>query len=190
VTGLADDNAAPTALTLPKPFTYYGAPVTTLKIGSNGWVAFNNVNNIASCFPTIPSAGGVADGYLAAYMSDLNFTGVGNPGSVRTFYDVGQDRFIVSYINVPYWSVNAPGWSGSNSFQVTLNFTDNSIRFNYLSLSALQQNAGCIDLTVGIENPTGSTGLQPASDTDVTAPFSIRFSPPPTPVTLQSFEVN
>lgn len=176
VSGLADDNSSPTMITLPKPFLYYGTHLGALKIGSNGWVAFNNVSNIASCFPTIPQAGGPADGYLAPYMSDLNFTGAGNPGVVRYFYDAVADQFIVSYINVPYWSVNAPGWSGSNSFQAVLNFVDNSIRFNYLSLTAVTQNAACIDLTVGIESPAGSVGLQYISDANVPAPSSVVFT--------------
>jgi len=175
VSGLADDNSAPAMITLPKPFLYYGTHLGSLKVGSNGWVAFNNVSNIASCFPTIPTVGG-PDGYLAPYMSDLNFTGAGNPGVVRYYYDAVADQFIVSYINVPYWSVNAPGWSGSNSFQAVLNFVDNSIRFNYLSLTAVTQNAACIDLTVGIESPAGNVGLQYISDANVPAPSSVVFT--------------
>jgi len=177
VTGLADDNAAAAPIALPKAFPYYGSSFSSLKVGSNGWLSFNNVSNIASCFPTIPTAGG-PDAYLAPYMSDLNFTGVGNPGVVNYYYDAPSDRFIVSYINVPYWSVNAPGWAGSNSFQVVLDYTNSSIRFNYLALSPFINNAACVDLTVGIESPSGTTGLQYASDANVPAPFSIVFTAP------------
>jgi hypothetical protein len=174
VSGLADDNSA-VAIALPKPFLYYATHLGSLKVGSNGWVAFNNVSNIAACFPTIPQAGG-PDGYLAPYMSDLNFTGAGNPGKVRTYYDAGNEQFIVSYINVPYWTVNSPGWTGSNSFQIVLGFADNSIRFNYLALGAIPQNASCNDDAVGIESPLGDAGLEYVQDANVPAPFSIVFS--------------
>src|SRR4051812_44587760 len=116
VTGLADDNSAPGQIPLGINFHYYWNDYTQLKVGSNGWVSFSNVSNIASCFPTIPTAGGPED-YLAPMMSDLNFTGAGNIGQVK-YWSNNVDTFIISYINVPFWSVNAPGWAGSNSFQV------------------------------------------------------------------------
>jgi PKD repeat protein len=181
VTGLADDNSAASMINLGFPFHYYWSDYSQLKAGSNGWIAFNNISNIASCFPTIPTAGGAADNYLAPLMSDLNFTGAGNPGQVK-YWTNSVDSFIISYINVPFWTVSAPGWAGPNSFQVILCSSDSSITFQYASLSALPANAACVDLTVGIENSTGAIGLQVHSDAMPPSNYVIRFEAPAVPL--------
>lgn len=181
VSGLADDNSA-AAITLPQPFHYYWNDLSTITVGSNGWVSLLPVSNIASCFPAIPTAGGAADAYMAPLMSDLNFTGAGNPGSVRTYYDSAANLFVISYFNVPYWQVAAPGYAGSNTFQVVLDYNDRSIRFNYQSLSAPLLNASCVDMMVGIESPTGSYGLQTFQDAIPTAPATLRFAYPAVPL--------
>jgi PKD repeat protein len=186
VTGLADDNSAPSMISLGINFHYYWNDYTQLKVGSNGWVSFSNVSNIASCFPAIPTAGG-PDDYLAPLMGDLNFTGSGNPGQVK-YWSNNVDTFIISYINVPFWSVSAPGWVGSNSFQVILCNNDSSITYQYGSLSGFANNAACIDLTVGIENSTGSIGLQVHSDAMPPNNYAIRFKYP-NPVLLSIQDV-
>lgn len=177
VTGLADDNSAPGFVSLGFNFHYYWNDVNQIKVGSNGWIGFNNTSNIASCFPAIPTAGGAADNYLALMMSDLNFTGVGNLGSVR-YWGNGVDTFIISYINVPYWTATAPGWTGANTFQLILCNSDSSITFQYGITTAPTLTAGCGDLTVGIENSTGAIGLQVHNDVTVPSNYVIRFDYP------------
>ncbi len=177
VTGLADDNSAAGFIPLGINFHYYWNDYTQLKVGSNGWVSFNNTSNIAACFPMIPAAGGPSDNYLAPLMGDLNFTGAGNIGQVR-YWSNNVDTFIISYINVPFWSVNAPGWVGSNSFQVILCNSDSSVTYQYGALSGFANGAGCVDLTVGIENSTGSIGLQVHTDAMPPANYAIRFDYP------------
>ncbi len=179
VTGLADDNSAPGMVNLGFNFHYYWNDYSQLKVGSNGWVSFDPVSNIASCFPVIPTAGGAGDNILAPLMGDLNFTGAGNPGQVM-YWTNNVDSFIISYINVPFWQVNAPGWIGSNSFQVILCNSDSSITYQYGALSGFSPNAACIDLTVGIENSTGAIGLQVHSDATPPANYVIRFDYPAT----------
>lgn len=177
VTGLADDNSAPGMINIGFNFHYYWSDYSTLKVGSNGWTSFNPVSNIASCFPTIPTPGGAGDNLLAALMGDLNFTGAGNIGQVK-YWTNSVDSFIISYINVPFWSVNAPGWVGSNSFQIILCNSDSSITYQYGSLSGFTPAAGCIDMTVGIENSTGAIGLQVHSDVMPPNNYVIRFDYP------------
>ena len=125
ITDLLDDNSSASMISIGFPFHFYWNDYTQLKVGSNGWLSFNNVSNIASCFQTIPTAGN-GDNLLAPLMGDLNFTGAGNPGTVK-YWTNNVDSFIVSYINVPFWAVNAPGYAGSNSFQVILCSADSSI---------------------------------------------------------------
>jgi PKD repeat protein len=158
-------------------FHYYWNDYTQLKVGSNGWTSFNPVSNIASCFPTIPTPAGAGDNLLCPLMGDLNFTGAGNLGQVR-YWSNNVDTFIISYINVPFWSVNAPGWVGSNSFQIILCNSDSSITYQYGALSGFAPNAACIDMTVGIENSTGAIGLQVHSDAMPPSNYVIRFEYP------------
>lgn len=181
VTGLADDNSAAGMINIGFPFHYYWNDYTQMKVGSNGWLSFMNISNIASCFPTIPTAGGAGDDYLALLMSDLNFTGAGNIGQVK-YWTNNVDSFVISYINVPFWSVSAPGWSGSNSVQVILCGADTSIKFQYGSLGGFVNNAACTDLTVGIENSTGSVGLQVHSDAMPPSNYVILFDYPTVPL--------
>jgi PKD repeat protein len=181
VTGLADDNSSPGMIPIGFNFHYYWNDYSQMKVGSNGWLSFSNTSNIASCFPSIPTTGG-PDDYLALFMADLNFTGVGNPGLVK-YWSNNVDSFVVSFINVPFWSVNSPGWNGPNSFQLILCNSDSSITYQYqtLSSSGFVPNAACIDLTVGIENSTGAVGLQVHSDAlPPTTNYSIHFDYPTT----------
>jgi len=177
VSGLADDNSASSMINIGFDFHFYWSDYTQLKVGSNGWLSFNNISNIASCFPTIPSAGGAGDNVLAAFMSDLNFTGAGNPGQVK-YWTNNNDSCVVSYINVPFWSVSAPGWTGSNNFQVILCAADSSITFQYGALGTFTNNAACTDMTIGIENTTGSIGLQVHSDAMPPSNYAIKFDYP------------
>lgn len=94
VTGLTDDNSAG-VFSIPS-FVYYGTPCNQIKIGSNGWISFDNVSNIASYFPTIPQLGGPANNYISPYMTDLIFSGTSTPGQVYYYDDSVNNRFIIS----------------------------------------------------------------------------------------------
>ena len=178
VVGLTDDNSVP-FITMSQPFHYYWADYTNLKIGSNGWLSFDNIPNIAHCFPTLPTAGGAGDNILAPFMSDLIFN-VG-AGEVWYYDDVANDQFIVSYINAPWWSANAPGYIGSNTFQVILSSADSSITYQYQTVDPANFNntAGCLaDLEIGIENMTGNIGLEVYNDIVPANNLAIRFEYP------------
>ncbi len=177
VTGLADDNSAASMVNIGFGFHYYWSDYSQLKIGSNGWLSFNGISNIASCFPGIPTAGGAGDNILAPLMGDLNFTGAGNPGQVK-YWTNSVDSCVISYINVPFWSVSAPGWTGGNNFQVILCAADSSITFQYGSLAGFSPNAACTDLVVGIENSTGNIGLQVHNDAMPPSNYAIKFDYP------------
>lgn len=171
IQGLADDNIiGPITMITDHPFYWYGRK--NIWIGSNGYVAFNS-GNIASPFPTIPTAGGVND-YIAGLTSDLNFSGVGNPG--RCYVLDSNDETIISYVNVPYWSPTAPGYTGSNTFQIVLNKLDSTITVHYQNISGTTQNN---DLLIGIESVAGSIGLQHSADAYPPSNFAIRFYMPP-----------
>lgn len=178
VTGLADDNVVgPFALS---GFQYYWYSSEKFWIGSNGYISFNP-GNIASPFPNIPSIAGVND-YIAPMLSDLNFTGLNNPGQCFIYY--GADSLCISWINVPFWDPGATTYTGSNSFQVILVKSSKSIIFNYLNQNGITQMN---DITIGIENISGNIGLQCFKNTYPQSNYTIAFTYPPV-VTFQVYD--
>jgi len=182
VTGLTDDNSV-AAIPLPFPFRFYWADAQQIKIGSNGWIAFDSsVSNIASCFPALPTAGGAGDNYLAPFMSDLIFNAPGGTGEVRYLIDTLNQRVIVSFLNVPYWQAAAPGFFGSNTFQVILDAVTRRITYQYMNLTAPALTAACNDLVGGIESPQGGFGLGLFLDALPAANSAIEFTYPNPPL--------
>ncbi len=182
VTGLTDDNSS-SVIPMGMDFHYYWYDVDEVVIGSNGWIAFNPVSNIAHCFPTIPVAGGQADNYLAPLMTDLIMNAAGTSAKVYYWHDTSNDRFVISYIDVPWWQQASPGYVGSNTFQVILSSQDSSITLQYKDMDqgALADNAGCFsDLIVGMENITGNIGIGLNQYTEVVPAdnYVIKFYPP------------
>ncbi len=178
VSGLADDNAVGT-FPIGWNFHYYWTDVSNFKIGSNGWLSFDNIGNIASCFPVIPTAAGAGDNIVAPLMSDLNFL-----SSYPQFPNVGEvyywsnnvDTLVVSYYNVPFWQNGVPDWVGSNTFQVVLSGVDSSITFVYQTLNSTFTNTTCAnDVGCGIENLTGNIGLGPYTDAIPPSNYAIKF---------------
>jgi hypothetical protein len=176
IAGLLDDNAVG-PFTFGWDFHYYWTDNNSFKFGSNGWVGFNNIGNIAHCFPAVPTAGGSGDNFLAPYMTDLNFTGTGNPGEVW-WWDNGVDSLVIEWVNVPWW-VNTPlGFAGSNTFQMILSGVDSSITYQYLSCDAAAFNntPGCAaDLEIGMENLTGNIGLEALNETVPDTNYALKF---------------
>lgn len=174
ITDLADDNLhGPIIMSSNMPYYWYDAK--KVWVASNGYVAFNG-GNIAANFPALPAAGGT-DNYVAVLMSDLTYTGAGNPG--QCFVQDEATQFIVSWINVPFWSVNAPGYTGSNTFQLILNKVDSTITMQYQSTSGVTGSNGPI---IGIESITGSIGLARSQSLMPTAGYAVRFYNPATPL--------
>lgn len=182
VNGLTDDNSS-SQIAMGMDFHYYWYDVNQIVIGSNGWISFDQVSNIAHCFPIIPLAGGAADNYLAPLMTDLIMNAAGTNARVYYWFDSSNDRFVISYLDVPWWQQATPGYVGINSFQVILSTQDSSITFQYKDMEqlALADNAACTeDLIIGIENITGNIGLGLTQYTENVPPdnYAIRFYPP------------
>lgn len=185
LSGLGDDNAVG-PFPLGWDFHYYWNDFDEVTFGSNGWISFAPLSNIASCFPDIPNQGD-GDNYLAPMMSDLNFS-----SSFSNFPNIGklyywtnnQDSFVVQWVDVPWWKStlgqNPPDWIGANTFQLILNGQDSSITYQYKSISsgALTNNPNCNDLVIGIENNTGAIGLEALKEILPANNYAIRFEYP------------
>lgn len=174
LTGFGDDNVVgPYVLHGDIPFYWYGEKL--LWVGSNGYLAFNP-GNIAADFPSIPQAGGT-DNYIAGFMTDLTFLGDGNPA--RCYIQDDFTRTIVSYIDVPFWTVTTPGYTGSNTFQFIIDKTDSTITVQFRSLSGFSSSNGPF---IGIESITGDIGLLRSSSLYPVAEYAVRFYNPADPL--------
>lgn len=182
VTGFGDDDIKgpfPIGFT----FHYYWYDVTNFRIGSNGYILFDyNGQQIAHPFPLIPLPSGAND-YIAPFSSDLNPGGAGNPSEIWYYTTSSNDSLIVSWIDVPFWLQASPPYTGSNTFQIILSKLDSSITFQYLDQQGASANTGSF-ITIGIENISGTIGLQHSNNVYPPAPHAIKFYYPQN-VTLQ-----
>ncbi len=202
VLGLNDDgNVGPIPMGI--SFPYYWYTREELWIADNGFLAFTAtpIGSSAIGFPPTPTPSQPND-VIAPYMSDMNPTGPGNPGKVYYYSDVANNRFIVTWENMPYWVPPATSpnqYSGSNSFQVILDGNDSTITFNYKELTgdwAASYNNANYPFVTGIENVTGTFGLMapnlpnanPVGQRPV-ASTSIRFYPPASPSNVRDIAV-
>ncbi len=165
VTGLGDDgNFGPVQMGI--DFPYYWYTRNEVWIADNGFIAFSNtpIGSGANGFPPTPTSDEPND-VIAPYMADMNPTGAGNPHNVYYYSDTANNRFIVSWENMPYWvppTTNPNQWAGSNSFQVILDANDSSVTFNYKQILgnwATPYDDDPYPFVVGIENVSGTFGL-------------------------------
>ena len=175
VTGLADDNAVG-PIPMGMDFHFYWSDYDKIKFGSNGWISFDNVSNIASCFPAIPTPDS-KNNLICPLMSDLNFDN-NSPGKVYTYHDQtpGDEKFIISYENITHWTQTNPIF-GSNTFQIILSNADSSITFQYASMEPdfAYNCTGSGKVAVGIENITGNIGLEVFSGLMPPSNYAVKF---------------
>jgi Secretion system C-terminal sorting domain len=172
VAGLSDDNVIG-PINMGMTFKHYWNTYSNVYIGSNGYISFANVN-IASAqtvgFPAMPPM-----------MCDFGLGYAGGVGKVFTYHDVANNRFIITYDQVPFWVNTAANFDGSNTFQIILDGNTNNITFNYKSQIGSwnpDYDATTNPMVSGIENSTGQYGLFVANKIKPTDSTSIIFLPP------------
>jgi hypothetical protein len=135
-----DDNQGPFALGF--GFDFYGVQRESVRVCSNGWLSFTSESHQFHNHP-IPD-GRDPNSLLASFWADLDPT---QGGSVLYLADTAG-RFIVSWVDVPLH-----GTDDTCTFQTVLGPGD-TILFQYLRVPS---SDSC---SVGIENDSGSTGLE------------------------------
>ncbi|MFZ9630077.1 MAG: putative Ig domain-containing protein, partial [Ilumatobacteraceae bacterium] len=151
-TGLTMSDDSATNVTLPFAVTYYGDSFTSIAVGSNGLMTFGSTAT-SYTNDTIPVVG-APDGLVAPFWDDLN-PGVGGTVLTRTIGTAPSRTFVVSWVNVPHYSV-----SGSAlTFQAAFDEATGSITFNYLDVVAgsASYDFGA-SATIGVESPSGTYG--------------------------------
>ena len=124
-------------------FSFYGVDYSAVRICTNGFLSFTS-NAYTWTNQGIPNSAD-PNSLIAPFWDDLNPS---SGGAVYYYADAANQRFIVEWDAVPHYpSGNA------ETFQVILN-ADGTILYQYATVAL---NSSC---TVGIENQSGSDGLQ------------------------------
>lgn len=144
-----DDEGISPPLDMNFNFSFYGNIYSTVSVVSNGYLIFDSdemqYENVG-----IPNAA-VPNNMIAAYWRDLDPE---VSGEIYYYYDSVFKRFIVQYEKIADF-----GSTNTNTFQAVL-YSDGSIVLQYKEMNG--ETTSC---TVGIENITGTTGLQVAYNT-------------------------
>jgi len=127
-------------------FPFYDNSYSDVFVCSNGLLTFGSGSTVYSNDP-IPDSD-LPNNHIAPWWDDLS----PQNGHVYYYYDVSNDRFVVSYENVPNWS-----YGGSLNFQAIL-YPDGDIDFNYATMDPGNDQLNLS--TIGIENVDASDGLQ------------------------------
>jgi hypothetical protein len=150
----ADDQTLQVAL--PFPFLFYGQSFTTLSVCGNGWLGPGSTTANQWVGQAIPNSA-TPNAVIAAFWEDLSPQQAAS-GAVSTYHDAAGGRFIVEFYDIRQYS---PA-TAFERFQVILYDPashptvtgDGAILVQHAAIGELD------NATVGIENPTGTVGLQ------------------------------
>lgn len=140
----SDDQVIP--VRLPWSFPYYGTTFDTARVSANGNIHFS-ADTLDYGNRAIPS-GRLPNAMIAPFWDDLSPQLSG--GRIFYYNDVANNRFVVQYDSVQHYQ----SLTGRYTFEAIL-YSSGRIVFQYQSLTGAVNSC-----TVGIENRTGSDGLQ------------------------------
>jgi hypothetical protein len=147
-------------------FNYYGIDFSEIMVSTNGWVSFTQWTSSYLSNSTIPNTSN-PNNFLAVLWDDQDG---GSVGHCYYYYDSGENQFIVSWVNWPWY----PDPTDPHDFQVIIDGDDNSILYQY--------GAGVYqtDISIGIENADGTDGLEVAYNSAyVHNDLAVLFTLPP-----------
>ncbi len=147
-------------------FTFAGTAYSTCCITTNGYVQMGSFCSLQKLNDSIPTASGPS-AIIAPFWDDLYAIG---PGVAEVRYQtlglVGNLRLVVTWSRMTRLGFTTDGYveDDSYTFQLTLTENSNEIKFQYKTMSngsrALPPYAGGESATIGIEDGTGTSGLQ------------------------------
>jgi hypothetical protein len=140
-----DDIAA--SVTIGFPFPFYGNTYNSMNVCSNGFVSFGTSTTSYSNSP-LPSSG-TPNNMIAPFWDDLYIRSTSS-----IYFQRFSDRAIIQFQDLEPYS-----GTGLYTYQVVL-YMSGKIQLYYKSMSGLLSSS-----TVGIENATGTDGLQVAYNT-------------------------
>lgn len=152
-------------------FKFYGNVKNQVYVSSNGLLIFNTLNSNIITNAQIPNTA-VPNEYISPFWDDLDGT---SQGTVH--YKQDGNRFIVQFTNWQRYPA-----TGSLTFQIVLQ-SNGKIYFYYNNMNATLNSA-----TVGIENASGTDGLQIAYNAAYVANnLAVQISAEPEWLTIDHF---
>ena len=185
-TGTADDGYT-AAITIPFSFTFFGNTYTTCYICSNGMVTFG-AGSTSRFYAAIPTASAPNNFIAGAWLdNNLNTT---TYTDTKVYYGGDADRFVITF-----WHAHKYGSADYITYQVLLT-PNGHIKIQYNDAETTNPTPTSIvnSCTVGIENNTGTAGIQYRYNTTggpmFSSPLAVEFAPNGTdllPVELSTF---
>ncbi|TES92186.1 MAG: T9SS type A sorting domain-containing protein [Candidatus Cloacimonadota bacterium] len=180
VNGLIDDNnVGPFSIGF--DFPYYWYKRNQFWVNSNGAISFSDpqvyIPQIFGFY--IPNPNPPND-LLIPYGADLIFEGVDTAECY--YYTNNVDTFVVSYIKVPGMEMGQP--IGTHTFQLILTRQDSCIYFQY----GKQYNSYSFLNCAGIEDESGSIGLQVFYWDRPDSGYAVKFIPPDSTIGVDESE--
>ena len=151
-------------VSLPFAFNFYGESENSVTISSNGYLTFGtdgtDYSNDAIPNSTEPNS------IICPFWTDLKPSG-NDWGNVYYYSDETNNRFIVEYDNVSHYNNSDP--TDNETFQVIL-YHNGNILYQYKTIA---QNS---NVTIGIENYSGTVGLALSNLENVTTGYAVLFT--------------
>jgi len=148
---LADDGIS-SALDMGFGFPFYEDIYEDVYVTGNGYLTFTETPSAYTTNQDLPNAT-IPNNVIAAYWDDLNPAAGGN---IYYYADTANERFVVSYVAVPFYKSGAG--TGSLTFQVIL-YPSGKIETQYGTMEPGDVYAGLEGATIGLENYNASDGL-------------------------------
>ena len=146
---------------LPFAFPFWARSWERITVNSNGWIALGDQREyISGLNAPIPSAQG-APGLVAVMWTDLFNATYSNPfAEVYTYHDESRSAFVIQWDGFCYESTNI-----TSSFQLQLldpavYSSDNGEGQMIVQYDQARDNLSALGVTIGIEDPEQSHGLQ------------------------------
>lgn len=142
--GINYDDCRWDGISLPFSFTYYGSPVSSVNISSNGWINFSTTSATSGFGFALPAAG-QPNNAIHGVTANLTLAAAG----VLEYYVDGSApnrRFVVRYEAVPFSSS-----TGNVTFEIHLLETSNIIEIHTESCTNTS-----LAKAQGVENATGT----------------------------------
>lgn len=149
---LADDGLT-NAISIGFSFNFYSVPYTQVRLSANGYLHFGaRYTPYGNTWP-IPSIEH-PNNIAAVFWTDLD---PASGGEIRGWGD--QNMKVFEWSNVPLWA-SSGSTPVTNSFEVQLIQSDNSMRFLYEDVSTEHSDHTHAAVSIGVEDATGEAGVE------------------------------
>jgi len=167
--GINYDDCRWDGISIPFSFTYYGSPVSSVNISSNGWLTFSATSSTTGFGFALPTAG-QPNNAIHGITTNLTLAAAG----VLEYYVDGlapNRRFVIRYEDVPFAS-------GGGTATVEIHLLETS---NIIEIHTLNCNNTTLGKAQGVENAAGTVAATVTGRNNTTTwsgfSNSYRFTP-------------